>query len=179
MPVHVALLRAINVGGTGKLPMADLRAICTGLGFSDVATYIQSGNVVFDAGCSPAEAEAAIEALIRKQHGYDAPAIVRTRAQWAKYPGANPFADAARDTPNYLLMLIAKEKIKVDAAEAIQARAASGEQVRKVGETLWIHFPAGSGTSKITPALIDKAVGSPATSRNYRTVCTLLDMLDA
>jgi uncharacterized protein (DUF1697 family) len=174
----VALLRAVNVGGR-KLPMADFRAEIARLGWQNVATYIQSGNVVFDAGCSPAEAEAAIEALIREHHGYEAPAIVRTRAQWADYPKGNPFPEAARDTPNYLLMLIAKEKIKVDAAEAIQARAASGEQVRKVGETLWIHFPQGSGTSKLTPALIDKAIGSTATSRNYRTICTLLEMLDA
>lgn len=174
----VALLRAVNVGGR-KLPMADFRKQMAELGWRNVATYVQSGNLVFDAECSPAEAEAAIEALVREQYGYDAPAMVRTRDQWAGYPGGNPFPEAARDTPGFVLMLIAKETLKADAAEAIQARAAAGEQVRKVGETLWIHFPEGSGTSKITPALMDKAMGSTATSRNYRTVCTLLDMLDA
>jgi uncharacterized protein (DUF1697 family) len=173
----VALLRAVNVGGR-KLPMADFRTQVAELGWENVATYIQSGNLVFDADCSPAEAEAAIEALIRAQYGYEAPAIVRTRDQWAGYPGGNPFPDAARDTPNFLLMLVAKERLKPDSAEVIQARASAGEQVRKVGETLWIHFPEGSGTSKITPAIMDKAMGSTATSRNYRTVCTLLDMLD-
>ena len=173
----VALLRAVNVGGR-KLPMADFRKQVAELGWENVATYIQSGNVVFDADCSPAEAETALEALIRKHHGYEAPAIVRTRAQWAACPGGNPFPDAARDTPNFLLMLVAKQKIKADAAELIQARANAGEQVKKVCETLWIYFPEGSGSSKLTPALIDKAIGSPATSRNYRTVCTLLDMLD-
>ena len=173
----VALLRAVNVGGR-KLPMAELRAKCAALGWTNVATYIQSGNLVFDAACRAAEAETAIEALIRKHHGYEAPAIVRTRAQWASYPDGNPFPDVARETPGHLLMLVAKERMKADAAEAIQARAAAGEQVRKVGETLWIHFPAGSGTSKLTPVLIDRAVGSTATSRNYRTVCKLLDMLD-
>jgi uncharacterized protein (DUF1697 family) len=173
----VALLRAVNVGGR-KLPMADFRAQVAALGWENVATYIQSGNLVFDADCSPAEAEAAIEALIREHHGYEAPAIVRTRDQWAGYSGGNPFPDAARDTANYLLMLVAKEKLKPDPAEVLQARATAGEQVRKVGETVWIHFPQGSGTSKITPALMDKAMGSTATSRNYRTVCTLLDMLD-
>lgn len=173
----VALLRAVNVGGR-KLPMAELRAHIADLGWENVATYIQSGNVVFDAACSPAEAEAALEALIAKHYGYEAPAIVRTRDQWAKYPGGNPFHDAARDTPNYLLMLVAKRPMKGDAAEVIQARAAAGERAEKVGETLWIHFPEGSGTSKLTPALIDKAIGSTATSRNYRTVRTLLDMLE-
>ena len=174
----VALLRAVNVGGR-KLPMANFRKQVAELGWENVATYIQSGNVVFDANCGPAEAEAALETLIRTHHGYEAPAIVRTRDQWAACPGGNPFPDAAHDTPNYLLMLVAKQKINAEAAELIQARATAGEQVKKVGETLWIHFPEGSGTSKLTPALIDKAVGSPATSRNYRTVCTLLDMLDS
>lgn len=174
----VALLRAVNVGGR-KLPMADFRKQVAELGWENVATYIQSGNLVFDADCSPAEAEAKLETRIRTHHGYEAPAIVRTRDQWAACAGGNPFPDAARDTPNFLLMLVAKQKIEAEAAELIQARAMAGEQVKKVGETLWIHFPEGSGTSKLTPALIDKAIGSPATSRNYRTVCTLLDMLDA
>lgn len=173
----VALLRAVNVGGR-KLPMAELRAHCAGLGWANVATYIQSGNVVFDADCAPAEAEAALEALIAEHYGYEAPTIVRTRDQWAGYPGSNPFPEVARDTPGYLLMLIAKRPIREDAAELIQARAAAGEQARKVGEALWIHFPQGSGVSKLSPSLIDKAIGSPATSRNHRTVCTLLDMLD-
>ncbi len=107
----VALLRAVNVGGR-KLPMADLRRQVAGLGWENVATYIQSGNLVFDAACSPADAEASLEALIRKHHGYEAPAIVRTRDQWAGYPGGNPFPEAARDTPKHLLMLVAKEKIE-------------------------------------------------------------------
>jgi uncharacterized protein (DUF1697 family) len=174
----LALLRAVNVGGR-KLPMADFRAQVAALGWQNVATYIQSGNLVFDAACSPAEAETAIETLIRKHHGYEAPAIVRTRAQWAGYPKGNPFADAARDTPNHLLMLVSKQPPKADAADTIQARAMAGEQVKHVGDALWIHFPEGSGTSKLTPALLDKAIGSTVTSRNYRTVCTLLDMLNA
>ena len=174
----VALLRAVNVGGR-KLPMAAFREQVEKLGWADVATYIQSGNLVFDADCSAAEAEAVLEALIAKQHGYAAPAIVRTHAQWAKYPSGNPFPEAARDTPNLLLMLVSKQPPKVDAADILQARATAGEQVRQVGDALWIHFPDGSGTSKLTPALIDKAIGSTATSRNYRTVCTLLDMLEA
>ena len=174
----VALLRAVNVGGR-KLPMAALRAQVEALGWWNVATYIQSGNLVFDAPCSAAEAETAIEALIRKHHGYEAPAIVRTRAQWRHYPETNPFPDVARETPGYLLMLLSKEPPAADAAEAIQARATLGEQARQTGDAVWIHFPEGSGKSKLTPALLDKAIGSPATSRNYRTICTLRDMLEA
>ena len=75
-------------------------------------------------------------------------------------------------------MLLSKRPPAGGAEESIQARAAAGERVRRGGDALWINFPEGSGTSKLTPALIDRAVGSPATSRNYRTVVTLLDMLN-
>jgi uncharacterized protein (DUF1697 family) len=174
----VALLRAVNVGGR-KLPMAALRVLCHELGWANVATYIQSGNVVFDADCAPAEAEAMLEARIASIYGYETPTIVRTAAQWADYAPACPFPDAARTTPNYLLMLVSKRPPAASAVEAIQSRAQAGELVRRMGDAVWIHFPNGSGTSKITPAIIDKAIGSPATSRNHRTVVTLEEMLAA
>jgi uncharacterized protein (DUF1697 family) len=158
--------------------MAELRVHCGALGWTNVATYIQSGNVVFDADCTQAEAEAALEALIRREYGYGSPTVVRTAGQWRAYALANPFPDAARETPNYLLMLVSKQSPKAGAVEAIQARAAAGEIVRQAGDAIWIHFPQGSGTSKITPASIDKAIGSPATSRNHRTVVTLEEMLN-
>ena len=174
----VALLRAVNVGGR-KLPMAELRALCEGLGWTEVATYIQSGNVVFSADEKPDALEAALEDAIRKAFGYDAPVVVRTAAQWRRYAPANPFPDAARETPNYLLMLVSKRPPASGAVEAIQAKAAAGEIVKQAGDAVWIHFRNGSGTSKITPTLIDKAIGSPATSRNYRTVVKLQEMLSA
>ena len=174
----IALLRAVNVGGR-KLPMAELRMLCEGLGWADVATYIQSGNVVFSAKGKPAALEAALEGAIRKAFGYEAPAIVRTAAEWRPYAPACPFPEAARETPNYLLMLVSKHPPAAGAVEAIQAKAAAGELVKRAGDAIWIHFRNGSGTSKITPTLIDKAIASPATSRNYRTVVKLQEMLSA
>jgi uncharacterized protein (DUF1697 family) len=174
----VALLRAVNVGGR-KLPMAELRALCGELGWSNVRTYVQSGNVVFDADCAAAEAEAALEARIRQNYGYDAPTVVRTADQWRGYAPACPFPHVARRKPGHLLLFLSKRPPAAGAVDAIQKRAAADEVVKRAGEALWIHFPNGSGTSKITPAIIDKAIGSPATSRNYRTVVTLEQMLDA
>lgn len=174
----VALLRAVNVGGR-KLPMAELRALCGKLGWTGVATYIQSGNIVFSAPGKPDAIEAALEAAIREHYGYDATAIVRTAAQWAHYPPGNPFPKAAKDEPNRLMLLLSKRPPAEGAEDAIQARATAGEQVRRAGDALWVHFPNGAGTSKLTPALIDKAIGSPATARNYRTVTTLQEMLKA
>lgn len=174
----VALLRAVNVGGR-KLPMAELRAHCAALGWRDVATYIQSGNVVFEADCATAEAETALETLIAREYGYEAPTIARDAARWTACASANPFPDAAHETPNLLLLYASKHPPAEGAEAAIQAGARDGEAVRRGGDALWIHYPNGSGRSKLTPALIDKAIGSPATSRNYRTVMTLRDMLRA
>jgi uncharacterized protein (DUF1697 family) len=174
----VALLRAVNVGGR-KLPMAELRALCEGLGWEDVATYIQSGNVVFTAKDQPGAIEKALEDAIARQFGFAAPVIVRTAAQWAEYPPGNPFPKAAKEEPNRLMLLLSKAPPAKGAEEIIQARAQTGEQVRGAGDALWFYYPGGAGTSKLTPSLIDRAVGSPATARNYRTVIKLLEMLDA
>lgn len=174
----VALLRAVNVGGR-KLPMAELRALCAELGWEDVATYIQSGNLVFAGNGKPKAIEQELEAAIAKRFGLAVPVIVRTAAEWAKLAASNPFEKAARDEPNRLQLLVSKQPPRADAAERLMERAQSGETVKAAGGALWFHFPEGVGTSKLTPALIDKACGSPSTGRNYRTVIKLLEMLDA
>jgi len=173
---HVALLRAVNVGGR-KLPMADLRALCADIGWGDVATYIQSGNVIFSADGDAAALEQALEQAIAERFSMQVPVIVRTAAQWRGYPAKCPFPDAAEKEPNRLMLLLSKKPPAAGAETAIQARAAAGEQVRRAGDALWIHYPEGAGTSKLTPSLIDRAVGSPATARNCRTVLKIGEML--
>lgn len=172
----VALLRAVNVGGR-KLPMAELRALCAELGWSHVATYIQSGNLVFTATGKAEAIEAVLEQAIEKQFGLDVPAIVRSRAEWSKYLNLNPFPEAAKDEAAKLHLLLSKKPPAKDAAETIQTRARAGEQVKQAGEALWIHYPNGAGTSKLTPSLIDRAIGSPGTARNWNTVLKLEEML--
>jgi len=177
MGQKVALLRAINVGGR-MLPMAALRELCAGLGWRNVRTYIASGNVLFEAGGTNEANEAALEAAIAERFPFQVPVVVRTAEQWAGYPGSNPFIDEARDAPNRLLMLLSKQPPNDGAAQAVEQRARAGERARRVGDALWIFFPDGSGTSKLSPTAIDKAIGSPATSRNYRTVVKLKEMLE-
>jgi uncharacterized protein (DUF1697 family) len=174
----VALLRAVNVGGR-KLPMAELRALCAELCWDDVATYIQSGNVVFTAPGKAEAIAARLEEAIEKRFGLDVPVIVRTAGEWAKLAASNPFAKAAEDEPNRLQLLVSKKAQKPDAAETLMERAQGGERVEAAGGALWFHFPDGVGVSKLTPALIDKACGSPSTGRNYRTVLKLREMLEA
>ncbi|MEA3018061.1 MAG: hypothetical protein QOI38_2783 [Sphingomonadales bacterium] len=173
---HVALLRAVNVGGR-KLPMADLRALCAELGWTDAATYIQSGNLVFSAEGKEAELENALEKAIAGRFGLEVPAIVRSAAAWRRLAKANPFPDVAAKEPNRLMLLLSKRPPATGAEDAIAAKAAAGEDARRAGEALWIHYPQGAGTSKLTPALIDRAVGSPATQRNFNTVLKIEEML--
>lgn len=174
----VALLRAVNVGGR-KLPMAGLRALCEGLGWRDVATYIQSGNVVFTAAGKADAIEEELEKAIAGKFGLAVPVVVRTAAQWAALAATNSFAKTAREAPNRLQLLVSKRPPARDAAIRLMARAQAGETVEAVRGGLWLHFPEGIARSKLTPALIDKACGSPATGRNYRTVMKLKEMLEA
>jgi uncharacterized protein (DUF1697 family) len=177
MPVFVALLRAINVGGKRKVPMAELRALCEDLGYDDVATYVNSGNVVFTASGTPAKVETALERAIAKEFGFHVDVSVRTAAQWSKLVAANPFTEAATATPNFVQLFVSKGKVPAKAAATIQERAKAGEQVKVAGGALWIHYPKGIGTSKLTATLIDAAVGHPSTGRNFRTVLELDRML--
>lgn len=171
----IALLRAVNVGGR-KLPMAELRAMCGELGWEEVETYIQSGNLVFSAPGKAGEIERTLEEAIKERFGMDVPVMVRTASQWAGYIAANPFPRVAEDEPNRLQLLVSKQAPNSDAAEKLMERAQAGEAVKAAGGALWFHFPAGVGTSKLVPALIDKAAGSPSTSRNWRTVLKLQEM---
>lgn len=177
MGQKVALLRGINVGGR-VLPMAALRDLCAGLGWRNVRTYIASGNVLFEAAGRCESLEAALEEAIAGRFGFKVPVIVRTAGQWHDYPASNPFEDAARDAPNRLLLFVSKRPPAADAEADLQQRATMGEQVRRAGDVVWILFPEGIAQSKLSPMVIDKLFESPATSRNYRTVVKLKEMLE-
>jgi uncharacterized protein (DUF1697 family) len=173
----IALLRAVNVGGR-KLPMAGLRELCAGLGWEDVETYIQSGNLVFAAPGKAEALESELEKAIMEGFGLDVPVIVRTAARWNALVAANPFPEVAGAAPNRLQLLLSKHAPKADAAERLMERAQGGEAVEAAGGALWFHFPQGLGSSKLSPALIDKAAGSPSTGRNWRTVVKLKEMME-
>ena len=175
----IALLRGINVAGANKVPMAELRTICEGLGWQNVETYIQSGNVVFQASGSAASSETALEKAIEAHLALSIPVIVRPADQWSALVAGNPFAEIAEAEANRVMMLLAKAKFDPDAAAALQARAADGEQVRQAGEVLWVHYPGGAGTSKLSPSLFDRLAGSRVTARNWRTVVKLKEMAGA
>lgn len=163
----MVLLRGVNVGGNNKVPMAQLKAACETAGFGNVRTYLNSGNVVLDGAGTAASVEAKVEALLAKHFQVEVPVIVRTAAQWPKYVAANPFPKAQA---KFLHLGLSKSKPDPACAEVLQARASAAEKVRLVGDGLWVDYHESVGRSKLTPAAIDKAVGSPTTLRNWTTV---------
>ena len=177
MAGFIALLRGINVGGRSKVPMAELRTLCEKLGWVGVRTYIQSGNVVFESDGKAPALEAALEEALSAHFGFSPAVIVRSAAQLKALAAANPFPEASEAEPNRVLVGLSKAKPKAGAADAIRLKAAPGEQIEEAGGALWFHYPEGVGRSKLTPALIDRAVGSPLTARNWRTIVTLGEMV--
>ena len=173
----IALLRGINVGGHNKVPMADLRAVCNAFGWKDVQTYIQSGNVLFGAAGSGTKLQNDLERSVTERFGIAVSVLVRKASDWKTYAEGNPFAEVSRTEGNLVMLALSKQPINKGAAEALEARAVAGERVTQVGDALWIHFPAGAGKSKLSPALLDRLVGSPVTMRNWRTVVALRDLL--
>ncbi|MFN0097383.1 MAG: DUF1697 domain-containing protein [Gemmatimonadaceae bacterium] len=164
MPTYIALLRAVNVGGTGKLPMAELRGMCADLGFTDVATYIQSGNVVFSTRLAAAKAKAALERALAVRLGKPSAVILRTRDELEAVERARPFPDAA---PNQLLVLFLDAT--PDAAVLKTVKIPGREKLRLIGRELFIHFPDGMGQSKLKIPFADLGTG-----RNLNTVRALL-----
>ncbi|WP_077962035.1 DUF1697 domain-containing protein [Ensifer adhaerens] len=166
MPVHVALLRAVNVGGTSSLSMADLKAICEGLGFAGVKTYIQSGNVLFRSDLASAEAAAMLDDALQDKLGKAPGVMIRTGAQLRAIADRAPFPDAK---PNLLHVVFLRDPAPADALDRLIAP--DGEEVQIAGSEIYIHFPNGSGRSKLKlPA--DK----PGTARNLNTVRKLADL---
>jgi uncharacterized protein (DUF1697 family) len=164
--VYVALLRAINVGGTGKLPMAKLKAVCEELGFSDVKTYIQSGNVLFRAGEGEAAVERKLDEALGTLLGKKPGVMLRSRKELEAIAANAPFPDAK---PNYLLVSFLPEAAPDDALDKMVAP--DGERAVLAGREIYVHFPIGSGKSRLKlPAL------KAGTARNLNTVRRLAEM---
>jgi uncharacterized protein (DUF1697 family) len=176
MPQFIALLRAVNVAGHGKVGMADLRALGEGLGLKNVRTLLQSGNLVFEAQAKPEALETKLAAAAKKELGLATTFFVRSADAWAKLVAANPFPDAAKKDPSHLVLLALKDAPAKAAVEALRAEIAKRkgrEQVAAKGAALYAVYPDGIGRSKLTNALIEKTLGTEATGRNWNTVLKL------
>jgi uncharacterized protein (DUF1697 family) len=171
MGVSVALLRGINVGGSHKLPMADLRAVFADAGHRDVTTYIQSGNVVFThAGRSAVALQKDLEQRIAAATGFAVPVVLRTARELAAVVAANPFP---RATPTTLHVVFLGAAPEPGAMNGIDADAFAPERFARRGRDLYLHLPDGMGRAAL-PRALDRV--APGTARNWRTVTTLAEM---
>lgn len=170
MTRYVALLRGVNVGGRNKVSMAALRDVVESLGHTEVATFIQSGNVVFTA--AKRVQPSAIEDAIRRAFGIDVDVILRTDRELGRSIEANPFGD--RDLSKVHVGFMAAKPAASVVAELDVARFAPDEFVQRNRE-LYLHLPNGMGRSKLAPYL-DRQLKVPTTVRTWKTVTKLYEL---
>lgn len=185
MRTHVALLRGINVGGHNKVVMADLRELVTSLGHTDVATYIQSGNVVFTSPETDTVRLATIlEGEIVGRLGVPGSVVVVSREQLARVIADNPYPEESN--PKCLHAVFRRVEMTPDeiaAVVAVQRQAnskGSRDEATVVGSTLYLHTPDGLGRSELAAQLArtGAAAGGGGTARNWATVTKLMALLD-
>ena len=175
MATWIALLRGINVSGKNILPMAELRRELEGLGFEDVRTYIQSGNVVFRSGArSAAKLADTIAGAVGESHGFRAPVLVLSAAELASAQRQNPFPKVSAEKALHFLFLF--EKPRRPDLDALNELASGKEEFRLAGRVFYLHAPDGIGRSKLA-ARAEKLLGVEATARNLRTVRKLAELV--
>jgi len=163
MPALVALLRAVNVGGTGKLPMSELKSMCEELGFAAVRTYIASGNVIFTSRKSEAALKLALEKRLQTYAGAPVGVLVRSAAEMAQVLADNPFPKMA---PNRTVAIFLDKAPPADALAGIRGR--KDEEIKLGRREIYVHYGEGMGTSKLViPA------AKTGTARNMNSIATL------
>lgn len=181
MTAFVALLRGVNVGGHRKVPSADLRAVAVEAGFTDVVTILNSGNVVLVAPetvvddavqVATSQVAAAISAGILARLGLDVDVVAVSAATLDEAVAANPFPEAARSDPSHLLVTFCADPPDEERIRAFDT-SAFPEELAWVGGIGYTHFPEGVGTSRLTPAVLKRALGTEGTARNWNTVLKL------
>jgi len=167
MTRYIALLRAVNVGGTGKLPMAALKSICEDLGFARVEPYIASGNVVFESKAAPSKVKAELEARLLEYAGKQIGVMVRTAAEMRTVLKANPFRDGEG---KYTYAIFLDHRPPHEALDHVTGQ--SDEKMSLGDREIFVHYPSGMGRSKLQiPA------AKTGTARNMNTVAKLAEMV--
>ena len=166
----IALLRAINVAGNKMVAMSDLRDFVSKLGFANVRSLLQSGNLVFDSKKSAPEVEKLLEKESAKRIGLETVFFVRTADEWDAIVEKNPFRKEAKEDPGRLVVLFLKDsRDGATLQKAIKGR----EVARGEGKQVYVYYPDGQGRSKLTNALIERTLDTRATARNWNTVLKL------
>jgi uncharacterized protein (DUF1697 family) len=169
MSVFIAFLRGINVGGTGLLPMKDLTALCSGLGFQAVRTYIQSGNVIFESTLAESAIRSCLEESLAARMGKKIDVMVRTPEELRQILRGNPFPD--REPAKVAVAFLSQPPPK----DLMQNVVAPGDEEVRLGKReIYVYYPEGMGRSKLKLPL----GGASTTIRNVNTVARLVEMTE-
>ena len=166
MTTFVAFLRAVNVGGTGKLPMVELRQMCEQIGFENVETYIASGNLVFSSNERASVVKKSLEDKLRDYAGKDVGVIIRSASELKKVLDANPFPNTK---PNFTVALFLDKKPTKNILEPVTGQ--NDEEIKLGIREIFVHYASGMGSSKLKfPA---QKIG---TARNFNTIKKMIQM---
>jgi uncharacterized protein (DUF1697 family) len=171
----VALLRGVNLGARNKIAMPRLRELFEELGSDDVATYVQSGNVVFRSAARRDELAKTIGSEIRSRFGLEITVVLHTKSQLRAIVAGNTFAHDQQD-PTKLHVTFLAEPPRRDRAAALRMKQFEPDEFRVTRQAVYLHCPQGYGRSKLSNAFFEQELGVAATTRNWRTVTALAEL---
>ena len=175
--LYISILRGINVGGHKKIKMADLKALYLELGFNDVTTYIQSGNVVFkSADTDIAYLIQTIENSILKQYGFEVPVIIRTADAWKNIVQNYPFDVNVLDNLTTVLVTLLSTKPTEDSVQILMAYVNNPDHLIIQDKNIYLYTPNGYGKTKLSNNFIEKKLGVKATTRNWKSMLKLYEL---
>ncbi|MBD0851602.1 DUF1697 domain-containing protein [Maribacter arenosus] len=175
--IYIAFLRGINVSGHKIIKMADLRSLLEDVGFQDVLTYIQSGNIVFKSAVQlPTKLENIISNTILDQYGFEIPVIVKQRSEIEGIMANNPFTDPKDIDENKVYFVLLKTEPKAEKIKALSALKFENEELVITPKCVYLKCALGAGKAKCDNNLIERKLQVEATTRNPKTLLKLLDL---
>ena len=178
MNKYISILRGINVSGQKKIKMADLTALYQNLGLSDVVSYIQSGNLIFNSSVDNiTELKSSLEQAISQQYGFDVPVEIRTQNQFCQVLSQLPFQDIVleQDGSKVLVTFLSAKPCEVNISELLK-HVSAPERLVVSDQIVYLHCPNGYGRSKLSNVFIEKKLKLIATTRNLKTVSKLVEL---
>jgi len=179
MNTYISILRGINVGGKNKVRMVELRSLYENIGFKNVQSYIQSGNVVFlTKNIEPKHLESQIVKEIQVAFGYEVSVIVRTLDVWEATVHNNPFTKDTEKEDKFLHVTFLSNPIALERidTEKIMKKKRPREEVSFSKNAVYLYCPKGYGRTKLNNNFFERKLKTPATTRNWKTTKRLLKM---
>lgn len=175
--IYIAFLRGINVGGHKKIKMVDLRNLMENIGFHDVSTYIQSGNLIFKSGIPDhRDLEYKISETILDHYGFDVSVVVKKRCELLRLVADNPFNVPKDIRDNKIYFVLLKNKPEQEGVEALSTMKFDNEHLAITPTCVYLKCDLGAGKAKCNNNLIAHKLKVDATSRNHRTLMKILEL---